>query len=89
MPAAAPDPRACPVLPCSARRSSRLDFSKLYSNSSAATVDLLSRMLVFNPNDRITVDEVRGGRSRKCPGGAARGRDGERGRAEGRIWRFS
>lgn len=64
-----PAPAPAPALP---RRSSRLDFAKLYSNSSPATVDLLSRMLVFNPNERITVDEAR------CPaaprGGARAGR---------------
>lgn len=36
----------------------RLEFSKLYSNSSAAAVDLLSRMLVFNPANRITVEQA-------------------------------
>lgn len=38
--------------------SSRVEFSKLYSNSSPAAVDLLSRMLVFNPAHRITVEQA-------------------------------
>jgi len=36
----------------------RVDFAKLWPHASAAAIDLIDRMLVFDPNKRITVDEA-------------------------------
>jgi serine/threonine protein kinase len=44
-----------PALPC---RNERVNFAQLWPAASAAAVDLVDKMLVFDPTKRITVEEA-------------------------------